>query len=363
MADNAAITGLIKSVYDTYESGYNKAKVTHFPCVIKKDKYVCGGARRDLVKELDKLGLTIVPVPGDGDCFYHSVNTYLNLIGVKHYDHLNLRQMVADELLGPNMIDYIPVIMGFIDDYNYDNAVQFLKDNEADIRTPGEWNNYLGELPSMILPKLLGYDFRIYSWSIQNKPLYNNNGRQVKQNGALVSVPDYKYLGETQINLPEGRTKGTAYILNDAGHYELLMPTAIYNMDEVQDKLKEIKTARNAFKKVKASTKVSKTIKAKKSSPINNNSISKLLNNINTLNLSPPKSTSTRRSARIAVQAAALAAVAAAKPVTVKPAAAGAGKKNSESPKLTRKQQKLYNGLIRNGVNNASARLMATLQN
>lgn len=356
MANNAAITGLIKSVYDTYESDYNKAKVAHFACNVTKGKYICGGGRIELVKELNNLGLTIVPVPGDGDCFYHSVDTYLKLIGVKHYNYLSLRQIVADELLGPNMTDYIPVIMGFIDDYDYDRAVKFLKDNEADIRTPGEWNNYLGELPSMILPKLLGYNFRIYSWSIQKKPLYNIDGKQVKQNGAVVSVPDYKYLGETQINLPKGKSKGTAYILNDAGHYELLIPTAIYNMDEVQDKLREIKSMRNTFRKGKVPAKINrKTLKSAKSNS-NNNSISKLIKKINKLNLSPHKHTNTRHSTRLAEKSAAK---------TKSKPAGGAGKASSNSnsglSNLTRNQKTKYKQLVRNGMNKESAKLIATM--
>ena len=83
----------------------------------------------------------------------------------------------------------------------------------------------------------------------------------------------------------------------------------------------------------------------------------------------PSATTGTRRSTRIAKKAAEVKAAegkaAAGKSVSKDTAleaaaAAGAGKKN-ESPKLTRKQQKLYNQLIKNGVNNASARLMATM--
>jgi hypothetical protein len=354
----------IKMIYNTFDPGYDKAKVKHFPCVLKKKEYVCGGSRKDLVSELNKLGLVIIPVPGDGDCFYHSVDTFLKLIDIDDHNYITLRQKVADELMGGNMDRYIPFIMGFINEYNQSKAEQFLKDNEADIRTPGEWNNYLGELPSQILPTLLGYDFKIYSWGIQTKPLLNNNGKRITNENGVVSIPDYKYLAETQVKLPVGRSKGTVYILNDTGHYELLMPKSLYEMEDVQDKIKAIKFLRNAtinsYKPAKPAKSTSrKTVKAKKpnSNKSNNNksvtNMTKLFNAKMYLTEKPSATTGTRRSTRIAKKAAEVKAAEG-------KAAAGAGK-NNESPKLTIKQQKLYNQLIKNGVNSASARLMATM--
>lgn len=349
----------IKMMYTTFDSGYDKAKVKHFPCILKKKEYICGGSRRDLVSELEKVNLKIVPVPGDGDCFYHSVDTFLKLIDIDEHNYITLRQKVADELMS-NMDNYIPFIMGFINEYNQVKAKQFLKDNEADIRTPGEWNNYLGELPSQILPTLLGYDFKIYSWAIQTKPLYNNNGKRVTNKNSVVSVPDYKYLAETKVNLPAGKKKGTVYILNDGGHYELLMTKSLYEMGEVKEKIKAIeylrKATMNSYKPAKATkmpakpvglSTTRKTVKVKKSN--SNTSVTNMTKMFNAKILTEAVSdtTGSRRSTRIAKKVATT-------------AAAGAGKKN-ESLELTKKQKTLYEEFIRNGVNINSARLMATM--
>lgn len=376
--DRDELSKYIKKVYDEFNSGFNKEKQDeereygkiHYLCKASK----CPGNIRDLIKHIAEIGLTNIKNPADGDCFYFSIETYLKLIGLSKYNHLNLRQMVADELLGKNIELYANYIIA-------DDPVQFLKDHEKDIRTPREWNNYLGELPSMILPKLLGFNLKIYTLSLQSKRKKDKEGRNLKNKyGEIIFIPDYKYFSESSINV-EGEPNGTIYILNTGNHYEALIPTDLLEIPEVDSRISEIlskqfKSANNnsrhkTIKKEKSYIK-KVTIKNNKKTNSNNSNVEKLTMNfkkwekLTRPNSKPINKSETRKSSRLAAKgskvANALVKAARAGPRSnsesnsnnSKPAS-GAGKKNKTVKKLTKKQQIEYNSWINQGMNHNTA--------
>ena len=376
--DRDKLSIFIKKAYDEFKSGFNKEKQDqereygkeYYKCKGSK----CSGTLNDLKKHIAELGLTTIKNPADGDCFYYSIETYLKLIGLNEYNHLNLRKMVADELLGENIELYASYIIA-------DDPVQFLKDHEKDIRTPREWNNYLGELPSMILPKLLGYNLKIYTLSLQSKRKKDREGKNVKNKyGEIIFVPDYKYFSESSINI-EGEPKGTIYVLNTGNHYEALIPTDLLEIPEINSRVSKILSEQ--FKSINNNSK-RKTIK-KKLISINKNTIknNKKYNNENKNNKNlimnfknweeltrpnnkpvaiKPKRLSTRLASKGSKVSKALLEAARAGPTTnsesnsnnSKPAG-GAGKKNKLTKKLTKNKQNMYNQLISIGMSHNNA--------
>jgi hypothetical protein len=379
------LSKFIKEAYDEFNSGFNKEKQDqekeygklHYLC----KGYKCPGTIHDLKKQIAEIGLTNIENPADGDCFYYSIETYLKLIGLNEFNHLNLRKMVADELLGENIELYASYIIA-------DDPVKFLKDHEKDIRTPREWNNYLGELPSMILPKLLGYNLKIYTLSIQSKRKKDKEGVNVKNKyGEVIFVPEYKYFSESSINI-EGEPKGTMYILNTGNHYEALIPTDLLEIPEVKDRISKIlseqfkynkanikkNNKKNTIKKVMKVKKV--TIKNNSKSNSNNEKLIMNFNNwekltrpniSNTPNISNIKSNKprTRKSTRLSAKGSKI------KNELLMAARAGpssSSESNNNSKlsiskskkKLTKKQQKEYNSWKNQGMNSNTAFSLVT---
>jgi hypothetical protein len=376
----------IKEAYDSFKSGYSLKE--EFGKIEKKEY-----RNKNIFERLEDLGLSKIAVPGDGDCLYYSIEMYLKLTGAKYYDNsgneinvnnLSLRDMVANEIFS----DKIHINSGMKKKSHYaafmGKSDEWLDKNEKKLRTPGSWNNEIGEIPNQIIAKLLGLDIIIYAIS---------NYHFDKETQTQIEVPDY--LAESKVGVP-GKPKGTVYIVNSGGHYEALIPSSLLANERVKERVKQLQDyqkqkSKESRKKVRQTKKAEVENKArkranaratqKKSKPKSNigseseeskkATIEKEIENalLMMLSLEVKPKRSSRLAAKKSNAANALKKAAVAGPASSNSnsePAGGAGKKSKSTTvkkpkrKLTKAQQMEYNSWMNQGMNSNNAYALAT---
>jgi hypothetical protein len=168
----------------------------------------------DLEAEIAKLGLVHLPVPSDGNCFYHSILAHFRMSRVPGLEdetieslrHRNVEYMLA------NIYDIVPFVIekesntvnGVV---NEDRKLARVRNDIERMRADGVWASEIGDMISINTAKNLNIKIIIHDWKWDDGHF------------------DTIVINPSNANNARNESHTTVHLLriND-GHYELLYP-------------------------------------------------------------------------------------------------------------------------------------------
>lgn len=140
------------------------------PSTKKKSKR-SAATEADLESEITKLGFVHLPVPSDGNCFYHSILSHFRMArvpGLEDETIASLRRQNVDY-----MLDHIHDIIPFVieknsnivnGEVNEERKLARVRNDIEKMRADGAWASEIGDMISMNIAKNLHIKLIIHDW-------------------------------------------------------------------------------------------------------------------------------------------------------------------------------------------------------